>query len=249
ELKCNDSKSTRNSSRASVSNPKEAPARKRKSCGEDLPSRSKSSRRAGAASRTASQSCSHVIYMELAISIIPAEDYEALGRLVPAECQSSPIPSVSAVLFLPSSPSASEEKEELAVKEDMGEDSSENGGPEHLGVQEEWEEELQGSIDLEGEGATEDNPFMPQNIPPEILDPSTVRPDTDYVWSGYTRNRMKVWFCGACGYVNPEKAKLARHALIHSGERPYACTDCSKSFSRRDNLMKHRAALHSNPQQ
>ena len=77
----------------------------------------------------------------------------------------------------------------------------------------------------------------------------TITPGTDYVWSGHTRDMKKLSFCAVCGYHSPYRATVTRHALIHSGEKPFICPVCGKGFSRRDSLMCHVVALHPNPLQ
>ncbi|KAH8808572.1 hypothetical protein F5884DRAFT_821883 [Xylogone sp. PMI_703] len=45
--------------------------------------------------------------------------------------------------------------------------------------------------------------------------------------------------CGQCGKQFQRKAHLLRHQLQHSGDRPYSCRFCSKTFKRSDVLRDH----------
>jgi len=45
-----------------------------------------------------------------------------------------------------------------------------------------------------------------------------------------------ICFCGK-GFLTEQKFGL--HVRIHTGEKPYKCTDCDKSFSRKDKLNEH----------
>lgn len=45
-----------------------------------------------------------------------------------------------------------------------------------------------------------------------------------------------ICFCGK-GFLTEQK--FALHVRIHTGEKPYKCTDCDKSFSRKDKLNEH----------
>ena len=42
-----------------------------------------------------------------------------------------------------------------------------------------------------------------------------------------------------CGKQFSTKEKLSRHALIHSGIKPFACHHCAKAFNRKDKLNEH----------
>ncbi|KAG5655696.1 hypothetical protein KAF25_009195 [Fusarium avenaceum] len=54
--------------------------------------------------------------------------------------------------------------------------------------------------------------------------------------------------CDHCGETFQRREHRDRHVLRHTGLKPFRCHVCSKSFSRNDTLIRHRA-LHSNDDQ
>ncbi|XP_077869569.1 uncharacterized protein LOC102808155 [Saccoglossus kowalevskii] len=49
----------------------------------------------------------------------------------------------------------------------------------------------------------------------------------------------KRYLCELCNKDFNSTAALKRHAVIHTGEKPFICDQCNKTFSRKDNLKTH----------
>ncbi|CAG0902164.1 unnamed protein product [Darwinula stevensoni] len=175
------------------------------------------------------------------ISVCLDETSSGLESKGSAASQSAAASASNSVISTPS-PSANPAADEAVVKDevvDVEDDSMPGESYGQSGDQEEWDEESQSSYYPESELATGSNQELPQNIPPEV-DPSTITAHSEYVWSGHQLgHHTKLWFCGACSYKNVRKGHMERHALQHSGEKPFVCRSCGKCFRQHTHLVGH----------
>jgi uncharacterized Zn-finger protein len=51
---------------------------------------------------------------------------------------------------------------------------------------------------------------------------------------------VKPFLCTQCGKSFVSRMCLRRHGRIHTGERPYICSQCNLSFAQSGNLEKHK---------
>ncbi|XP_047622736.1 zinc finger protein 770 [Phacochoerus africanus] len=54
-----------------------------------------------------------------------------------------------------------------------------------------------------------------------------------------TKKKKNIHACTICGKMFPSQSKLDRHALIHTGQRPFKCVLCNKSFRQSTHLKIH----------
>ena len=55
---------------------------------------------------------------------------------------------------------------------------------------------------------------------------------------------MKGTVCGYCNKDFTKPAKLKRHLVVHTGERPYLCKFCPKNYNDKSALIRHIRAKH-----
>ena len=68
---------------------------------------------------------------------------------------------------------------------------------------------------------------------------------SDYISEPPTKRARENLQCLQCGFLARDLGELNRHHLVHSLNRPYACTRCGYSTKHREDLTKHMTKYHS----
>ncbi|XP_049818322.1 gastrula zinc finger protein XlCGF57.1-like [Aethina tumida] len=61
----------------------------------------------------------------------------------------------------------------------------------------------------------------------------------------YTKDKPRNYACEVCNKVFLGSNDLRKHIRVHTGERPYKCTECQQAFRQAGCLKNHMAAKHS----
>ncbi|XP_078500168.1 uncharacterized protein LOC144755273 isoform X2 [Lissotriton helveticus] len=70
-------------------------------------------------------------------------------------------------------------------------------------------------------------------------DDKSYNPTEEFIKHTRTNSRVRPYACTECEKSFFHKSHLNTHHRVHSGEKPYICIFCHKSFHRKDNLNKH----------
>lgn len=61
-----------------------------------------------------------------------------------------------------------------------------------------------------------------------------------------SKGQRKVNFCSYCNYSTDHLSHMKLHLRIHTGERPFKCANCDKTFTRKHHLQTHLLVHQSN---
>ena len=49
--------------------------------------------------------------------------------------------------------------------------------------------------------------------------------------------------CEHCGRSFSERGNLIRHYKVHTGDKPFSCNNCKRQFARKCHLIQHQSAV------
>ena len=64
------------------------------------------------------------------------------------------------------------------------------------------------------------------------------------LWTKNENDQIFRYVCNVCSWRCMNLGDMRRHARVHTGERPYVCDDCGRSFKVKQHLKKHYATVH-----
>lgn len=119
------------------------------------------------------------------------------------------------------------------------------------------DDEEYGDVYAEQEMHSEEDQYMHDGAPlPQVpfllaaaaaaagLPPGLVSPMAGLPLPPPSPNNQRRHECRHCAKRFPTPSKLARHELIHTGEKPFSCTLCHKGFTQLSHLKNHQKFSH-----
>lgn len=79
----------------------------------------------------------------------------------------------------------------------------------------------------------------------DLLQGSQILENIDISPTGYRDLKKNGYHCHLCGKIYKYNHHLKRHLTSHSGAKPFICSLCGKSFTRKDSCRDHMRLVHS----
>ena len=79
------------------------------------------------------------------------------------------------------------------------------------------------------------------------LEGNLANPLDVYHYRPNTMNTRTGFSCSMCGKLFPNRGKLTRHFIVHTGAKFYKCYICAREFGIKSSLKRHLLAIHKLP--